>query len=89
MLVPDTKENLDKCICKNCSTYNDCMKNNADGLFCAKGKTDCTVEKKECMCVSCPIDTEYRLTGRLDLMEKMILKLNTYYCETGPAGSKK
>jgi hypothetical protein len=47
------------------------------------------MEKKECMCVSCPIDTEYRLTGRLDLMEKMILKLNTYYCETGPAGSKK
>jgi hypothetical protein len=89
MLVPETKENLEKCICRTCPTFDECMKNNDEGLYCAKGKTGCTVEKKECLCVSCPIDAEYRLTGRLDLMEKMILKMNTFYCEAGPAGSKK
>ena len=88
MLVPNTKENFEKCACKDCPTYNRCMKDNSEGLFCANGKTECTIEKEECNCNTCPIDGEYHLTDRLDLMEKMILKLNLFYCERGPAGTK-
>lgn len=89
MIVPDTKENQDKCICSDCSTYNQCMGDNQEGLFCARGNTSCEIEEDECLCVQCPIDKEYKLTLRLDLMEKMILKMNQFYCEKGPAGSKK
>lgn len=85
MPVPDTKENMEKCICMDCPTYSSCMSDKKEGLFCAKGKSGCTVEKKECICESCPIDKEYNLTANLDLMEKMILKMNQFYCENGKA----
>jgi len=85
MPVPDTEENMKKCICKSCPTYSSCMGDAGEGLFCAAGKSGCEIDKKECVCESCPIDKEYNLTANLDLMEKMILKMNQFYCENGPA----
>jgi hypothetical protein len=89
MIVSDTKENLEKCICKECPSYTQCMRDKNGGLFCARGKSSCEVEEEECICVDCPVDKEYKLTARLDLMEKKILKMNQFYCIKGPAGTKK
>ena len=44
-----------KCICGKCPTYNDCMKGKKEGLFCALGKTGCTVTRKACLCPTCPV----------------------------------
>lgn len=68
--VADSEENMKKCICGGCPSYNDCMKEKMQGLFCARGKTDCETERKGCICGSCPVASENRL-------EKM------YYCQVG------
>ena len=85
MSVPNTKENMEKCICKNCPTYNSCMKEKNELFFCAAGNSGCKVNQDECLCEDCPNDKEFNLTANLDLMERMILKLNKFYCENGPA----
>ncbi len=70
MKVPDTKENLMKCICGSCPSYDQCMKDKMQGLFCARGKSDCEIEKKGCICGQCPLSSEYSLE-------------NLYYCING------
>ena len=72
MKVPDTKENMMKCICVTCPTYNQCMKDKMQGFFCAKMKTDCKLDKKNCICSGCPIWGEFKLAGG-------------YFCESGAA----
>lgn len=89
MIVPDNAENLKKCLCKGCPSYTECMGDKKEGLFCARWKSECEVEEDECLCEQCPIDAEYKLTARLDLMEKKILKLNQFYCMKGAAGTTK
>ena len=44
-----------KCICGKCPTYNDCMKNKKEALFCALGKSACAITKKACLCPTCPV----------------------------------
>jgi hypothetical protein len=63
MKVPDTKDNVEKCICANCPSYNDCMKQGMEGLYCARGKTDCDLKRQGCVCPKCPIAKEYQLFG--------------------------
>lgn len=63
MKVPDTEENLKKCICMDCPSYNECMKSGMQGLFCARGKTDCDLERRGCICTQCPISRAYNLFG--------------------------
>jgi hypothetical protein len=70
MKVPNTGENLKKCICPSCPSYNDCMKTGMEGLFCARGKTSCELERLGCICNQCPIQSEYLLFGG-------------YYCAVG------
>ncbi len=72
IIVPYTKENADRCICPGCPTINECMKNRNEHLFCARGKTDCEMEKKGCLCGECPIGSEYNL-------------IDFYYCSEGAA----
>lgn len=72
MRVPDTKENLERCLCKECPSYNACMKEGMQGLFCARQKTNCDFERQGCFCGRCPISTEYALN-------------NFYFCDTGAA----
>jgi hypothetical protein len=68
--VTDNQENLDKCICGNCPTHNQCMRDNTEALFCARGKSACKFPKNGCLCGACPVASENGL-------EKM------YYCEIG------
>lgn len=72
MKVPDTRENLMKCICGNCPTHNQCMKDGMEGLFCARGKSSCEFEKMGCICGECPLYGEYQLS-------------DMYYCDIGSA----
>ena len=76
-------------MCPDCPTFKQNGLGNESGLFCARGKTDGSVEEDECLCDQCQVDEEYKLTARLDLMERMILKLNQFYCSRGAAGSSK
>ena len=70
--VPDTQENMMKCICGSCPTHDQCMKDKMEGLFCARGKSTCPVTRSGCICGGCPVASE----NDLDAM---------YYCETGAA----
>ena len=70
--VNDTQENLQKCICGQCPSYNECMKGKSEGLYCARGKSSCEFEKKGCICGACPVTSEFNL-------DKL------YYCEIGKA----
>jgi hypothetical protein len=62
--VPDTKENMMKCVCMRCPTYqqSDCPKSKMEGLFCAKGQSSCELEEKGCICGTCPVWDEYGLS---------------------------
>lgn len=87
--IPRTKENLFKCLCRKCPSYNfTCkvkaipgnviliasdMENkvHAETMFCAYEKSSCIDEENGCICVDCPLYTEYQLN-------------KTYFCiETG------
>jgi len=70
--VPETEETMKKCICGGCPSYNQCMEENMEGLFCATGTTACELIKNGCICGACPLTDEYSL-------DKM------YYCEIGAA----
>jgi len=70
MKVPDTKVNMLKCICMDCPTYNECMKENKEGLFCSTGKSICKIGEAGCICGDCPITNEYDL-------------ISLYYCLIG------
>jgi hypothetical protein len=48
------------------------MKNNDERLFCSRGKTECDLEKRGCLCGTCPVEREYGLT-------------DFYYCAEGAA----
>jgi len=37
------------------------MKLKVQKVFCAKGLSKCNIEKKGCICNSCPLATEYNL----------------------------
>lgn len=68
--VPDIQENLQKCICGGCPSYNQCMQDNMEGLYCAREKSSCEFDKNGCICGVCPLAPEFNL-------DKL------FYCETG------
>ncbi|MDD4901905.1 MAG: DUF2769 domain-containing protein [Patescibacteria group bacterium] len=63
--VTNTPENFKKCICLGCPSYqaDECLKKNADKLFCAKGKSQCEVASKGCICAACPVWSENGLNS--------------------------
>lgn len=72
-MVEDTKENIEKCICKSCPSKNQCMNDgDKDFLYCAKGNTKCEIKQKGCICGACPIHAKYKLK-------------DYYYCVSGKA----
>ena len=71
-IVPDAEENAEMCLCPGCPTHNECMKDNNEQIFCSRGKTECDLEKKGCLCGTCPIERKYELT-------------EFYYCTEGAA----
>ncbi len=70
MKVPNTGENLKKCICPRCPSYTECMKSGMEGLFCARGKSGCELDRLGCICGQCPVQSEHLLVGG-------------YYCAMG------
>ncbi len=71
-IVPDTDENAEKCLCPGCPTHNDCMKSEEERIFCSRGNTECNLEKRGCLCGTCPVRQEYKLN-------------DFYYCVGGAA----
>jgi hypothetical protein len=54
--VPDTPENMARCICGTCPTYP-----GEGGFFCAKGKSELPITRRGCVCGDCEIFREYGL----------------------------
>lgn len=59
--IPDTPEMLQRCICGGCPSYNQCMQDNQEGLYCARSKSECEFERSGCICGVCPLASEYDL----------------------------
>jgi hypothetical protein len=68
--VPDTQENVQKCICGGCPSYDQCMREKDEILYCARERSNCEISKNGCLCGACPLTSEFNL-------DKM------YYCEIG------
>lgn len=58
MPVLNNDENASKCVCPKCPSFNECMKEKNEVLYCARGKTGCEVPKKGCLCGGCPVHLE-------------------------------
>jgi hypothetical protein len=71
--VPDTQENITKCVCGGCPSYNDCMRDGKEILYCAREKSACDVPRNGCLCGACPLTPEFDL-------DKL------FYCVIGAAG---
>jgi hypothetical protein len=72
MVVEDTAENAERCVCPACPTYNDCMRAAGELLYCARGKTGCSLSAVSCACGSCTVWVSHELGGY-------------YYCMKGAA----
>jgi len=59
MEVPNTQENMMKCICTTCPTYIE----GDTGFFCSMDKSEKNPEQKGCNCAGCPLWGEYDLSG--------------------------
>ena len=68
--IPDTPEMLQRCICGGCPSYNQCMQDNQEGLYCARSKSDCEFDRSGCICGVCPLASEFDLD-------------QLFYCATG------
>lgn len=55
MPVANDADNAELCICPTCPTHDDCMKDNDELLFCARGKTRCEPSSQGCVCGECPV----------------------------------
>lgn len=69
-MVEDSKSNADKCTCPACPTFNDCMKEKKETLYCARSKSACEFKNNGCICPNCPVYLENGL-GHM------------YYCSSG------
>jgi hypothetical protein len=58
------------CICGDCPSYDECTKNKEELLYCATGKSECTITMKGCVCPSCPVTSDMGLT-------------HSYFCSRG------
>ncbi len=57
------------CICKDCPTYNQCMAENKEGLFCFLGKSSCDADLIQCKCGECPAHTNFQMKYESYCME--------------------
>jgi len=56
--VPDTPENMARCICGGCPSYPA-----EGGFFCVKGRSAKEIDKRGCICGDCAIFKDYELAG--------------------------
>lgn len=71
--IEDSPENREKCHCSFCPSNLNCKRGL---LYCAKGRSNCEIEIKGCLCNTCPIYFEYELE-------------NLYYCDKDEIGENK
>jgi hypothetical protein len=74
-MSPTRRENVldlarEECICGECPSHTDCMKEKGELLYCLAQKSACTVVRRVCLCPTC------QLTPRLGLA-------HGYYCARG------
>lgn len=62
--------NRSLCLCEKCPSYNDCMRDKGELLFCSLGKSSCKVEMIGCICPTCQVTRIMGLT-------------HAYYCAKG------
>lgn len=67
-MIENNGENAAKCLCAGCYSHNQCMKERALNLFCARGKCDCEINRHGCLCGQCPVAVKNDLHG-------------TYFCD--------
>jgi len=49
------------CVCRECSTFNQCMGENKEGLFCILGGSNCKSNVTDCECSGCPLHRNFQL----------------------------
>ncbi len=47
------------CVCRNCPTFDQCMDENKEALFCILGKSSCNVDILDCKCLECPAHSNF------------------------------
>jgi len=72
--VEKTPDNVKKCFCPTCPSYNECAKSKGELIFCAvsAGKSECPFPMNGCHCLGCPVYQENNLRSN-------------YYCVNGAA----
>ncbi len=67
----------DHCVCGSCPTYNECMHEKSELLYCIAGRSPtCSFEKRGCSCPVCPVKVTLGLS-------------NAYYCIKGSEQEQK
>lgn len=63
--VIKSEENLKKCNCPDCPSYNQCARINFESLYCSSdvGKSKCHFKMAGCVCGICPVHRENNLTS--------------------------
>lgn len=61
MQISDTEENRSRCLCPGCPSYPKVCK--GELLYCSVGKSKCDIKAAGCICDSCPIWLEYKLSS--------------------------
>ena len=66
--------NLNKCVCPNCPSYNNCAREKNEKLYCAAevGRSTCKYKMNGCICGSCAVHMANKLA-------------KGYYCLNGSA----
>ena len=72
MKVEVTDANRELCLCPGCPTFDGCMRDGGETLYCGVGRTPCEPASKGCLCGGCPVTSAYALKGG-------------YYCLSGEA----
>ncbi len=72
MRPEDTESNASRCLCPGCPTYNDCMRDADQRIFCSRGMTECGPKGRGCICPECPVWADHDLSS-------------TYFCMDGAA----
>lgn len=72
--VEKNRDNLSKCVCARCPSYNECAIEANELLFCADPLKErvCKYKMNICICDNCPVFKEAKLRAR-------------YYCIYGSA----
>ncbi|MDD5731488.1 MAG: DUF2769 domain-containing protein [Patescibacteria group bacterium] len=70
----DTRENLDRCLCKECGLYLGRACSNGpkeEKLYCARTVSECKMGQGVCFCPGCPVHKENNLVGAVFCLKEI------------------